>query len=93
MVTVILAPRAARAVLMDLFSIFGEYGDSIVVAGGWVPSLSPSKSIMPHVGTTDVDLMLDYRRIPEQGKPTSERSPSETEVIVQAQTDSGSGGR
>jgi hypothetical protein len=64
------ATKAARAVLMDLLDLLREYGDSIVVAGGWVPSLSPSKGIMPHVGTTDVDLMLDYRRIPDQGKPT-----------------------
>lgn len=64
------ATKAARAVLIDLLDLLREYGDSIVVAGGWVPSLSPSKGIMPHVGTTDVDLMLDYRKIPEQGKPT-----------------------
>ena len=65
------ATKAARAVLLDLLDLLREYGDSVVVAGGWVPSLSPSKGIiMPHVGTTDVDLMLDYRRIPEQGEPT-----------------------
>lgn len=63
------ATKAARAVLIDILDLLREYGDSIVVAGGWVPSLSPSKGVISHVGTTDVDLMLDYRRIPEQGKP------------------------
>jgi hypothetical protein len=62
--------KAARAVLMDVLDLLREYGDSVVVAGGWVPSLSPSKGIMPHVGTADVDLILDYRRIPEQAKST-----------------------
>jgi len=64
------ATKAARTVLIDLLDLLREYGDSIVVAGGWVPSLSPSRGLMPHVGTTDVDLVLDYRRIPDQGKPT-----------------------
>lgn len=49
--------KAARAVLMDVLDLLREYGDSVVVAGGWVPSLSPSKGIMPHVGTADVDLV------------------------------------
>jgi hypothetical protein len=61
--------QAARAVLIDMLDLLRDYGDSIVVAGGWVPALSPTKGIMSHVGTTDVDIMLDYRRIPDQDKP------------------------
>ncbi len=59
--------KAARTVLIDLLDLLREYGGSIVVAGGWVPALLPSKGITSHVGTTDVDLVLDYRRIPERG--------------------------
>ena len=71
------ATKAARAVLIEILDLLSEYGDSVVVAGGWVPDLLPSKGIMPHVGTTDVDIILDYRRISEQGKPTLKRDPLE----------------
>ena len=63
------ATKAARTVLIDLLDLLREYGDSIVIAGGWAPALLPSKGVTSHIGTTDVDLFLDYRRIPEQTKP------------------------
>jgi len=37
------ATKAERAVLIDILDLQREYRDSIVVAGGWVPSLSPSR--------------------------------------------------
>jgi hypothetical protein len=58
--------RAARSVLIELADLLKEYRDATVVAGGWVPELLPSKGLIPHVGSTDVDLILDYRRIPAQ---------------------------
>jgi hypothetical protein len=63
------AVKAAKSVLIDLLDLLRDYENSVVVAGGWVPSLSPSKALMEHIGTTDVDLMLDFRKIPEKAKP------------------------
>jgi hypothetical protein len=58
---------AARSVLVEVVDLLKAYRDAAVVAGGWVPQLLPSKGVIPHVGSTDVDLVLDYRRIPERG--------------------------
>ncbi|MGQ0628138.1 MAG: nucleotidyl transferase AbiEii/AbiGii toxin family protein [Phycisphaerales bacterium] len=57
--------HASRAVLLDVLTILGLYLDGIVVIGGWVPELMfPGRG---HVGSFDVDLALDARRIRADG--------------------------
>ena len=57
--------HASRAVLLDALTILGLYLDGIVVIGGWVPELTfPGRG---HVGSFDVDLALDARRIRPDG--------------------------
>lgn len=56
------AVEAAKAILVELTHILGEYKDDMVIVGGWVPPL-----LMPdsedHVGSTDVDVALNHLAI------------------------------
>ncbi len=57
--------QASRAVLLDVLTILGLYLDGIVIIGGWVPELIfPGRG---HIGSLDVDLALDERRIRSDG--------------------------
>ena len=59
------AVEATRRVLLELARVLGEYGDHIVLVGGWVPELlAPGAG---HVGSTDVDLALDHVALSETG--------------------------
>jgi hypothetical protein len=52
---------ASHAVLVEVMTILGSEVDKLVVVGGWVPELLyPGKG---HVGSLDVDLALDGRRL------------------------------
>lgn len=52
---------ASHAVLVEVMTILGSELDKLVVVGGWVPELLyPGKG---HVGSLDVDLALDGRRL------------------------------
>lgn len=64
------AVHAARSVLLELTHLLGAYRDDIVLVGGWVPELLLSSKESPHVGSTDVDLALDHRRIEAEGYET-----------------------
>lgn len=60
------AVEAARSVLLELMGLLNKYRASVVVIGGWAANLLPSKGILPHSGTVDVDLVLDHEKIPER---------------------------
>jgi len=47
--------EAAKSVLIELTHLLGEYRDSIVVVGGWVPELLMPQEPRPHVGRTCVN--------------------------------------
>ena len=64
------AVAAARAVMLELVRLLGAYRDEIVIVGGWVPELLLSFAQPGHIGSTDVDLALDHRRITEAGYQT-----------------------
>jgi len=64
------AVEAARSVLLELSRLLGEYQDSVVVVGGWVPELLISQSQHQHVGSIDVDIALDHRKLKEVGYKT-----------------------
>jgi hypothetical protein len=61
------AVTAARSVLIELVHLLGQYREHIVLIGGWVPELLLSESTALHVGSMDIDLALDHRRIEETG--------------------------
>jgi hypothetical protein len=50
--------------------LLGEYGDDIVVVGGWVPQLILPEGMPPHVGSIDVDLALNHQHLQEAGYAT-----------------------
>jgi hypothetical protein len=64
------AVEAAHSVLLELSRLLGEYQDSIVVVGGWVPELLLSQAPRQHVGSIDVDIALDHRKLKEVGYKT-----------------------
>lgn len=64
------AVAAARSVLVELVQLLGEFRDQIVVVGGWVPDLLLADAREPHIGTLDIDLALDFQRLPETAYAT-----------------------
>jgi hypothetical protein len=61
------AVEAARSVLIELVHLLGQYREHTVLIGGWVPELLFPGGATPHVGSMDIDLALDHRRIEEAG--------------------------
>ena len=61
------AVEAAKSVLVELVHLLGEYRDDIVLIGGWVPELLLPQEPKPHVGSIDIDLALDHRKIHDEG--------------------------
>ena len=55
--------QAARMVMLELSRLLGEYSDSIVIVGGWVPELIIPQGKNPHIGSIDVDLALNHQSI------------------------------
>ena len=53
------AVAAAKAVLVEITHVLGEYRDRMVIVGGWVPALLLSAGDA-HVGSTDVDVALNH---------------------------------
>jgi len=64
------AVEAARSVLVELMRVLGEYRKDIVLVGGGVPELICPEPETAHVGTMDVDLALDHRRLTQAGYAT-----------------------
>jgi len=64
------AVAAAKSVLVELVQVLGEFRDHIVVVGGWVPGLLLADAREPHIGTLDIDLALDFQRLPEASYAT-----------------------
>ncbi len=64
------AVNAACSVILELMHLLGEYRKYIVLIGGWVPELICTNSQEPHVGSMDVDLALDHKRLTNAGYRT-----------------------
>lgn len=60
------AVSAARTVLIELTHLLGQYRDDIVLVGGWVPPLLLGEAT-EHVGSMDVDLALDHKKLERCG--------------------------
>lgn len=61
---------AARSELLELTRLLRAYRDDIVLVGGWVPELLLNQAGDPHIGSTDVDLALNHRKLQEAGYRT-----------------------
>jgi hypothetical protein len=55
--------NACLSVLVELMTILGEYRDSIVLVGGWIPYFLLENSRNEHVGSLDIDIALDFQKI------------------------------
>jgi len=55
--------NACLSVLVELMTILGEYRDSIVLVGGWIPYFLLGDSGNEHVGSLDIDIALDFQKI------------------------------
>lgn len=53
------ATTAAKSVLVEIGQILGSFRGKFAVIGGAVPGLLLDQAEMPHIGTVDVDLVLD----------------------------------
>lgn len=58
---------AARSVLIELTRLLWEFRDHIAVIGGWVPELLLAREGVAHIGSTDIDLAVNHRTLPETG--------------------------
>ncbi|MDO8803592.1 MAG: nucleotidyl transferase AbiEii/AbiGii toxin family protein [Elusimicrobiota bacterium] len=57
------AVEAAHSVLLEITHLLGAYRDSMVLVGGWVPQLLCCGASDKHVGSIDIDLLLDHRNL------------------------------
>ncbi len=64
------AVEAAHAVLIELVQLLGAYREDIVLVGGWVPPILIGNATRPHVGSMDIDLAIDHRKVNDQGYRT-----------------------
>jgi len=55
--------RAAHRVLMDIGQVLAAFHDCMVIIGGWVPDLLIPDEESRHIGSIDVDIALDARKL------------------------------
>jgi hypothetical protein len=51
------------SVIVEVMTILGSYRDKIVLIGGWVPYFILDKQGKDHIGSIDIDLALDFKKI------------------------------
>ena len=52
-------------------TILDNYRNNIVLIGGWVPYFLLDSNEMPHVGSIDIDLVLNFKEITDESYKTS----------------------
>jgi hypothetical protein len=57
--------EACKAVILELVHLLGEFKDEAVIIGGWTPSFLLPQSEDAHVGSLDIDLALNFSKIPD----------------------------
>lgn len=55
--------KAAKRAIVDVMQVLASYKDSIVLVGGWVPELLIKHAKEPHIGSIDVDLALNAKKL------------------------------
>ncbi|GFP20494.1 hypothetical protein HKBW3S03_01997 [Candidatus Hakubella thermalkaliphila] len=63
--------EASKSVLVELMTILKSYADALVLIGGWAPYFLLEKHKSPtsdfrHVGSVDIDLVIDPQIIDEE---------------------------
>lgn len=58
------------SVLVELMTVLGNYRDNIVLIGGWVPYFLLDSNEIPHVGSIDIDLALNFKEITDESYKT-----------------------
>ena len=61
------AVQAAKSVVIEIFHLLREYSDDVVLVGGWIPELMLSGAERAHIGSMDVDLALNHRKLQDEG--------------------------
>ena len=56
---------ACKAVLLELVHLLSEIKDDIVIIGGWTPVFLLPQGDEPHVGSLDIDVALNFSKIPD----------------------------
>jgi hypothetical protein len=54
------------SVIVEIMTILGSYRDEIVLIGGWVPYFILDKKGKDHIGSIDIDLALDFKKISDK---------------------------
>jgi hypothetical protein len=54
---------ACLSVLVELMTVLGEFRDNIVLIGGWIPYFLIHEGRQDHVGSLDIDIALDFKKI------------------------------
>lgn len=62
--------EACLSVIVELMTVLGEYRDSIVLVGGWVPYFLIDKKKQEHTGSLDIDIALDFTKISNEAYAT-----------------------
>ena len=76
--------EACLSVLGEFRTLLGEFKDSIVLVGGWVPYFLIEEGKQEHTGSLDIDAALDFKNISSETYSTilellKERGYEETE--------------
>lgn len=56
--------NACKSVLIELIHLLGAFKDDMVLIGGWTPTLLLPQSEEPHIGSLDIDIALNFSKIP-----------------------------
>lgn len=62
--------EACLSVLFEFMTILGEYRESIVLIGGWVPYFLIERKKHEHVGSLDIDAAFDFNSISSEAYNT-----------------------
>jgi hypothetical protein len=57
--------NACKSVLLELVHLLGELKEEMVIIGGWTPSFLFPGARDPHIGSLDIDVALNFQKIPE----------------------------
>jgi len=55
--------EACLSVLVEFMTLLGEFKESIVLVGGWVPYFFIQEKKDEHTGSLDIDAALDFKTI------------------------------
>lgn len=62
--------EACLSVLVEFMTLLGEYRESIVLIGGWVPYFLIERKKHEHVGSLDIDAAFDFNTISSEAYNT-----------------------